>query len=301
MTKPLTYGMNLRSHWENDKKLFQFLASLLKYGKISIVLGSGISVDFGLPDWDTFVKQLYDTKKEPLPTKGRPERLVENFRRKHGKDHLQFMEYVQEALYLNSRIDFNALKELSTVSAIGTLVMASKRGSISNVITFNFDNILELYLSYHGYIVNSRYQELHWNSNADVNIYHVHGFVPNPPSKDFSDKITLDQHSYSSVIGDESNPWRQHILSIMRSNFCIFIGLSGDDMNLDSLLDRAHKTHVALSEKKLFWGLNFIKNPDQDTIDFWEERGIFVKSITDYNSDLPNLLYKICQMAALLH
>lgn len=293
------------SHWENDKMLFDHLASHLLNGRIALILGAGISKSFGLPDWNDLVKKMYEQKKltPPKSKKVGLEKQAEQFKVNVCKnDDIIFKNSVQEALYIESKLDFKNLKSLNTLSSIAALIMASKRGNASNVITFNFDNVLELYLSYYGFVSNSRYKDKHWTLNADVNIYHPHGYIPAPPIKEFSKDIIFDQESYSKIIGDESNVWRQHVLSILRTHFCIFIGLSGDDSNFDSFLVRARDSHAAIDDGHLFWGLAFLlKDRSKDKANHWTRRGIFPRELSSYKNDtLATDLLKICQTAAKL-
>ncbi|MFC2132277.1 SIR2 family protein [Bacteroidota bacterium] len=293
------FGMTDIKDWKNDKLLFKYLSDNLIRGRISLVIGSGVSKYFGLPTWQELIDKLYALKKQTPNTYISKEMQVEYFRESLCENDQDYFLAIQDGLYSKAELDFESLKNLSTLSAIGSLVMASKRGSASNVISFNFDNILELFLKYSGFVTNSRYQTNHWADNSDVDIYHPHGFIPAPPIKQFSDDIVFDLISYSKTIGDESNPWRQHVISIMRTHFCIFIGLSGDDNNLDSLLTRCHETHIAKEEGVLFWGLVFKKNVSKEDKIHWNNRGIFIKEIKlDYEEQIPKELFRICQGAA---
>ena len=50
-------------------------------------------------------------------------------------------------------------------------------------------------------------------------------------------------------IGDEAVPWRQRLLSatVIRSRVCLFVDLSLNDYNLDSMVPRGQATHAAIS------------------------------------------------------
>jgi len=291
--------MNKMDQWENEDHLINHLGNHLNNCRIVLVLGAGISTEFGLPNWEKLISGLYKLKGASENNKLSPENRILFFKEKLCSDEIDYKNSIQKVLYSGYDFDFKNLKNFSTLSALVALIMASKRGNASNVVTFNFDNILELYLSYYGFISNSRILTKHWSSNADVNIYHPHGYIPAPPSIEFSDKIVFDQKSYMGVIGDESNPWRQHVLSLFRTNFCIFIGLSGNDSNFDSFLYKTMESHVAIEEGQLFWGMNFIlESEDSEIKEIWKTKGIFVKEITSYMEGIPEYLYKICQTAA---
>jgi hypothetical protein len=298
-SETMKYSMNNMDQWENEVLLYSHLANHLNNCRIVLVLGAGVSEEFGLPNWQKLISDLYKLKGHTENDKLSPEQKILYFKEKLCSNAIDYMSSIQKALYEGYNFDFKNLKNFSTLSALSALIMASKRGNASNVVTFNFDNILELYLSYYGFISNSRILTKHWSANADVNIYHPHGYIPALPSDEFSDKIVFDHKSYMEVIGDDSNPWRQHVLSLFRTNFCIFIGLSGKDSNFESFLYKAKESHVAIEEGQLFWGMNFIlESEDTEVKELWKDKGIFVKEIKSYSDGIPDCLYKICQVAA---
>lgn len=177
--------------------------------------------------------------------------------------------------------------------------MASSRGSVSEVITFNWDNLLELFLSYHGFVTDSVYEETHWANSVDVTVLHPHGYIPINSKEKCSADIVFDQLSYSNVIGDTSRPWRQRLLTILRTHTCLFIGLSGDDPNLDSLLCSCKPQHASRGENTLFWGVRLSTSTDEIEANIWENRGIFCKIVSNYEQELPEIIFNICQRAAL--
>jgi hypothetical protein len=111
-----------------------------------------------------------------------------------------------------------------------------------------------------------------------------------------SDRIVFDQMSYSQVMGDDSKPWRQAILSIMRTRTCLFIGTSGEDPNMDSMIVRCRDIHPAKDKRPVYWGVWF--STDASAAELWRSRGVFPWIVKDYESDLPGVLFRICQDAA---
>ena len=87
------------------------------------------------------------------------------------------------------------------------------------------------------------------------------------------------------------------MMPALRRRTFVFIGLSGDDANLDSLLVDVRDSHASLRENTAYWGVTFKKSPAQAD-PHWEPRGVFVKAVKDYDSDLPRILFAICQEAA---
>lgn len=291
--------MQNRDDFENENSLVGYLSSQLSRGRLSLVLGAGVSTAFGMPDWPGLLRRLYDEQGIDLPQSYSYARQAEHLREAcYRDDHGGFAAAVRTALYRDVDASFEQLRSNGTIAAIGSLVMASCRGSVSEVITFNWDNLLELFLAYHGFVVNSVHSEQHWGGAEDVTVLHPHGYIPVAADEPSSSEIVFDQLSYSSVIGDSARPWRQRLLSIMRTHTCLFIGLSGDDPNLDSLLVACQPEHASLREHTAFWGVRFTDSNDAVEAGFWERRGVFCHAVSDYITALPNFLFLICQEAA---
>ena len=284
--------------FEDRGTLIKYLAEQLTGGRLALVLGAGVSSYFGLPKWDDLLERLYARRGITRDPNLDLKRQAQFFKNEFFKnDKKGFIATVREELYHGISIDFESMRRYPTLGAIGSLVMSSKRGSASDVITFNWDDLLEIYLGYHGFVTSSIIQDRFWAENSDVRVLHPHGFLPYDPATLGTDDIIFDQTSYTSVIGDETQPWRQHMLTILMTHTCLFIGLSGTDDNLDNLLYRAQKSHAYSTDNTACWGLTFKTAGEQHLCSFWEERGIFCQEISDYNSDLPDFLFKICQEA----
>lgn len=290
--------MTRRDQFEYPKSLTDYLARQLLRGRLTLVLGAGVSTDFGLPDWAELLKRLYAARKEPLPSGYDLKWLAGDFRSKfYDADTPGFLKAVRSALYSSTNMDFDKMRQHPTLGAIGALVMASQRGSASEVITFNWDSILELYLRYHGFVTSSIFHERHWPSRADVTILHPHGYLPYDAKESSSNDIVFDQLSFLDVINVESHPWRHRLMSILRTHTCLFIGISGKDDNLDSMLRTCKKEHASLDENTLFWGITFTTEKEDFIQKRWEKRGIFCWVISDYK-EVPQILFRICQTAA---
>jgi hypothetical protein len=294
-------AMTIRNDWDDEHTLIKYLAKQLNSGKLTLILGAGISTAFNLPDWPSLLTKLYNQQGAIPPAGYDLTKQAEDFRTVYYKnDTPGFLQAVHKALYNGVSIDFDKLRRNATLGSIGALVMASYRGSASEVITFNWDNLLELYLQYHGFVTMPVTNEKHWSGSADVTILHPHGFLPYDLNDGTSDDIVFDMMSYAGFIGKEERPWRQRLLSLMRSRICLFIGLSGNDHNLNSLLTTCKPQHASINENTLYWGVTFTTSNESIDINFWENRGVYCKTISSYVTDLPGFLFKICQQAARL-
>jgi hypothetical protein len=287
--------------WEDETNIIDYLSRQLLNGKLALVLGAGISAPFGLSDWPTLIERLYTAKDDNPDPEISLEEQAEYFRSTYfSGDDLGFKEIVRDSLYKDYIHDFIELHKNQTIAAIGALVMASFRGNVSRLITLNFDNLLEIYLQYYGYVVSSICNEKHWNSKSDVTIFHPHGYLPIEGTGDFSKKIVFDQESYLQVIGNKDNLWFQKVTTILRSHTCLFIGLSGNDQNLKQLLYYANENHAYEKDQVLYWGIRMTTDDNERKRKIWGNRGVFSLILENYDEHLPEILFQICQKAAIL-
>jgi len=288
--------MNVKDQWDNRDALITYLANLLIQGRLALFLGAGVSKFYGLPEWDGLINALYDSKKAGTPDSNR-KIAAEEFRDNYYKDDEQgFLKAVHQALYCNATGTFEDIRKHKTLIAIGALVMASSRGKVGKLITLNYDDIVELYLAYHGFTTASIHDPIHWTPSVDVAVYHPHGFLPIDQAKGFSKDIVLDQNSYSRLVNDANNSWFQEISTVLRTHFTIYIGLSGDDENLDAMLVRAKDGHASVRDHVLYCGMRF--SIDNKRIGFFDKRGIYTASINNFDDDIPSFLLSVCQKAA---
>lgn len=292
--------MTLHDEFDNRQQLSKYLGHQLVRGRLAIVLGAGVSEPFGLPDWDVLTQKLFAVQGASPPDET-PERRAEYFRLTYfDADPEGFLDAIHNVLYDSVKADFATLRQNGTLAAIGSLVMASRRGSVSDVITFNYDNLLEMFLGYHGFVTASIFRKAHWMQSADVTIYHPHGLIPFDPQQDRSkaDDVVFDQSSYSAVVGKADDPWRQIALTILRRRTCLFIGLSGKDDDLDSMMNECRDQHACRDENSAYWGVTFSTSDNDVARKIWQRRGVYYNKIADYSHDLPDFLFAICQHAA---
>lgn len=120
---------------------------------------------------------------------------------------------MKAALYDGIALDFAKISQNRLLSAIGSLVMASRRGSAGKVITLNFDDILELYLEFHGFTTAAIHDGRHWAPQDDVVVYHPHGYLPLGHAND-SDTIVLGTTDFHQIM--ESELWRPILETALR-------------------------------------------------------------------------------------
>ncbi len=211
------------------------------------------------------------------------------------KEGINFHSLIKDCLYENVVYDIDSLSSKLLI-AIGALIMNSTKSSLTNIINYNFDDLLEWYLTYHGYDIQIITDTNHLISTSDAVIYHPHGFIPN--SEKFeeyeSEKIILSKRDYIEANWNQ-NFWNSIQHNIFSNKINLFIGLSGEDTHLESICQYSYDK-IILRERLL--GIMILNKSNRDEIIENQniQNGIVSYYIDDY-SELPDLLLKISRKA----
>lgn len=286
--------------WSKNENIDAYLARKLKSGGTSLVLGAGASHGFNLPNWVDLVAAVRTECGADKPTKPtRPEDEADVLlATKYAGDRTAFAKAVRSALYEPARKDNSFLLKSELLQAVAAFLTNSRRGRGGAVVTFNFDNILEAYLRLLGFVVRSETVVPAWASSADMLVFHPHGYLP-MESEDGMTQIVFTTSDFDAVVGRESDSWNKTMNSVWSTTFPVFIGLSGDDARLRSLLDSTRDSHPAtVKDNSIYWGVRpTLKNSEEYDVQRWKRLGIVPRFIETY-SDLPAWLLSICQLAA---
>ena len=279
--------------WTNTDLVLDYCAKQLVAGRLTIVLGAGASLGFDLPDWDELMSRAFKIVGKDIPDGLSVENQAEYLQNTvFSGDFSEFARVIRESLYQKGIVGAEELSSMPLLNAIGALVMASTRGTVDRVITFNFDDLLEVYLSYYGYTVASIADLPSWANNSDVTVLHVHGLLPSDLDKPASKELILTQESFDKRVGRIEQLWTRKVTEIFEESFCLFIGLSGNDKNLTSLLSNTmHPT----TDK--YWGMRITANASDPLNSHWETRKVHNLIIPDWGM-LPSTLFQIVQRAA---
>lgn len=293
-------NMNLPDTWKNEPTLIEYLGGQLLDGRIGLFLGAGISRDYGLPDWKMLLSDLCVKHGEPPPAKG--DNLVTlggYIRAKYYNNKTPaFLKDVKDILFGPAKVDFARLRQIDTLAAIGAMAMSSKRGSAGKIFTLNYDDLLENYLEFHGFTTTSVVDGNHWASNDDVVIYHPHGLVPLAAARPGSDDIILGTKDYFEIM--QKPKWRPIIDTALRAHTFLYLGLSGEDMHLQSLVADLKDRHAITGQRILYHGVRFdVAGGDDKLATVFEDMGVHTHVLKDWNK-LPDFLFRICQAARIL-
>jgi hypothetical protein len=247
-----------RTSWGEDPFRRKILAEALHKGQLTLFLGAGVSRPLKLPLWHQLVAAC--AKKVGLHAlaarinSGTPsEELRKAFDKIHARHHQpeevsDMLETVSEGLYHAIANNEGAYPTKAVLNpllvGLGALTMNSSRGSVSEIVTLNFDDLLEWFLDLHGFStqVVTEYPTL-LRTDIDVRIFHPHGFVPLRKSVyQSSDFFVLSQKQYLDRMADDASPWSLLLYNMFISKVILFVGTKVDDPDIQLLLKRAEKT-----------------------------------------------------------
>ena len=289
---------------ESRKESIGRLKRAFKDKNLTLYLGAGVSIENNLPSWPKLVLSMYFNKISKQHLHGwRPfsnylfaiaewhlsnsteplEITARKLRKYYSENNWEneFLHDLHETLYgsyLNKEghiiVDVNNyfLRDNNpTLDAVASLC-ESKRKGIKSVITYNYDNFLEVALA------STAHQPIYSPiplGSGKLPVYHVHGFVPIDKSEDGSSgaDIIFTEDQYHLVA---RNPYHWSTLvqlQAMSDNVSLMIGLSLSDRNLRRLLDAVSNAPVNSKNYAILMTPD-TKSPDDDTLDKIHESAI---------------------------
>jgi hypothetical protein len=257
---------------------------------ITLYLGAGVSIGSGLPSWDQLVLGMYFNKISHeymegwrpfsnylfaisewyLKTKGEPleitARKLQKFYETH--DRSAFLEDLYATLYENFQIEGVPRIEIDsgfvrannpTLAAVASLCQ-SPAGGVGSVVTYNYDNLMEMALA--GTPCDSIFRA-EQAAAGGLPIYHVHGFVPFRRGVEHStgDEIVFTEEEYHRV-AESPFYWSNLIqLQLLSSTTGLMVGLSLSDRNMRRILDAIDNSPIKSRNFAL------LPRPDRDPPD----------------------------------
>jgi SIR2-like protein len=291
-------------HLSYTPRAAEFLAQSLGDGTLVLFLGAGASSGVGLPDWQSLIESLQ--KEVGLSNAGitsNPDalqRAADEVRRKFKGNDKEFAGLVKKVLYSGVNLSDEILRNPLLI-ALGALMTGSRRGNVRRVVSFNFDSVLEWYISLCGFVPRVVLQLPVDEGAEDVRIYHPHGFLPHPDfDSEGSDFVILDQKSINQRLGAPHNEWIELLRHVLSSGVGLFVGLS-----LNSFRDRAIAPMLVevahRLENRRPTGLWILKNDEDfnpdDLKEEFSEYNIIPLLLPSY-ADIPRFLLEICKKAA---
>jgi len=283
------------SFFSRPENVLKHLARRLAEGRLSLVLGAGVSAGLGLPGWGELLDRCFNALGQARPIGKSEQDVGDSLRSFVGGDRGRLAKVVQDSLYLRFTRSLRTMQENRLLVALGAMIMSASRSNVVPIISFNYDDLLEVYLGYHGFVVIPVFELPAWASRADATVFHPHGFLSSAEGRTPAGSIIISQIDYDDG-GDKWIPWKNLIFDRLSSTTPLFIGLSGKDQNLKALLAHLKEVHASRSTGEAYWGFRVALADDEFT-DQWDIRGVGQHSLNSYD-DLPAELLRICQLAA---
>lgn len=220
-----------------------------------LVLGAGVSLDVGLPTWNTLLQRLFMKTIEaegPLASaffasifnslfNPNPVVLGRYLQHYYESKQIAFSSIVHQSLY--DEYVAQTLDKTSPVlqEIVRYCIAPGKSPSLNAIITYNFDDVLEQLLR--SSVVEVPFKSIYsLGENPDFHelpIYHVHGYLPFDPENGAGSEITFGETVYHKQYNDIYS-WNNIVqINKFRDNTCLFIGSSLSDPNIRRLLDIA--------------------------------------------------------------
>ena len=223
-----------------------YLAGHLIEGTIVLFLGAGASKGFGLPSWIELANKLRDEMNKLRDTENPARPHLSPIQEDSSVEQVQLaidedldiikhdeqkkIELISKLLYPNSLAGLKAYNN-NLLIALSSLLIGRRRGHINKVVTYNYDSMLEWFLSLFGFSVNTIHELPSLEGSEDVRIYHPHGYIPHPmmDSQNSSTFLVFGMQDANKRLRD-GEKWRQKTKEIMASGVCLFVGMSGNTL-----------------------------------------------------------------------
>jgi SIR2-like protein len=261
--KPITsLDSSLFSHaqWGLPHEYLDILRKAWRDRRLVLIFGAGVSQPYGLPNWDALVLDILLASGPGIAIDKTDPRAVASWvvdrlqmspdvlarvaratlmpqlskTRKLSTD-TAFATFVRDILYRKYRIP-DAETQTSMWQAISIIARSEMEGRrIPFLITFNFDNILEMRLQVVRIASTPVYGPTRPNTSA-VPIFHPHGFLPYKDRVPTMDLVFTEAQYHRLALS--TFHWASvKLFEALSEHTCLMIGLSLADPNLRRMLD----------------------------------------------------------------
>lgn len=256
--------------WEN-------IASDYASRGLVLVLGAGISVASGFPNWGELLRRLGERCMGPagsdlvlhLHEAGYSYGMIAGVLKSSNRAGTSFVELVRDELYRDfpfykrlrvskDKLVSSVKKANPTLRAVGALCAVRNvsgefepNPQIHAIVNFNLDAVLRRYTEYRydRIILRTVERASADASSTKINTYHIHGFLQFELSKIGdreleADTIVLAEDEYFDFFGKPFGMFSYTMLHMLREHPCLFVGLSMVDENLRRLLHYSRSERV---------------------------------------------------------
>jgi hypothetical protein len=216
-----------------------------------------------------------------------------------GEQNRDVRQLIGAVLYKSAAIDSVSLMGNPRLGSLGAMLMGSRRGTVTNVVTFNFDSVLEEYLSLHGYVSRVVTELPAITGNEDVTVYHIHGYIPSPNASGAhpSREVIFSKDSMNARVGEQNGSWPTLLRTFARSKVLLMLGMSAASSIGSAVgpLFKDESAAIAADRPTAFWV--GAESFDQDVRHTLLNANVVPVKLLDHN-ELEAFLLRICRGAA---
>ena len=213
-------------------------------GNLALFCGAGISLDAGIPTWNVLLKSLLNEAFKSKEIKGIETILADVFQNKNNLPPIIIGKYLKNILgndFLESvkTILYKNCTRKSTTTDVIVELCRPKRDTrpLKAIITYNFDDIIELKLQTNRIKYKSIHTEGERYAENELPIFHVHGFLPSKGKLPDNADIVFSEDAYHTQFIDPFS-WSNLVqLNYLNTSTCLFLGISLTDPNMRRLID----------------------------------------------------------------
>ncbi len=238
-----------------QKKHLDALVKACKEGQVTLFVGAGVSIPYGLPSWEELItglllsedggrfKNFYPNYRAALSSwmarnlDFSPVTLGRVYKYKSEKGEVSpLSDALQKRLYANFE---PGNREGTLLCALVDLVQEHP-GLFPRIVNLNFDDLLVTALQDAGLPAYARYRSNDLRP-GEIAVLHPHGFVPRPGQAVPRQEFVFTEDEYNRLTLEPFHWAATELASQIHSYRAFFVGLSMQDPNLRRILDAAKR------------------------------------------------------------
>jgi len=305
--------MNDYDLYSTKEDCLNSLARFLNRGCLSLMVGAGTSMGFGLPDWRTLVRRCSENIHPRYEDLKKPEiefsneqltKIIDDIKDKIGNED-EYVDLVRKKLYQGIDLDIELAKN-NLLIALTSLLIGKYRGNVNVIVSLNFDSVLEWYLNVLGLKVLPTYDNLALKSNCDVEIIHLHGYLPHEifQKSSRSKKIVF---SYKEITAFQlkKDEWKAQLYKIYREKVFLSVGIGPDSVTKyigDQIIDLDENFYKSNNHKREApYGFFVIPEGELTAEKIIDLRKNGIIPVELKKSEIPEFIFNIAQRASSLN
>jgi len=218
-------------------------------GKLTVVVGAGVSVGSRLPLWDELLTEMLggyvDSEYSEEPYSFFRREIIQRLRDEFAaQSPLTFAQHLQSQMSHDAFVDllhsalYKSFKSAPEPSELAHEI-AALGPRLHSVLSFNFDGLIEAALARVPVEHTTVWKPSQLSEIRGLPVYHPHGFLPFQRESDQQYEIVFAEADYHTQYSSQLSWNNVVILRALLETTCLFVGTSLTDPNQRRLLDYA--------------------------------------------------------------